>query len=80
MSTQQENHDKYDQVFFKVRKILEDRDYKAFNMFIDHHIKTRDVRILHTILLGMHHDKNNQHVSPKYRAVHNELKKRTNAL
>ncbi|MGS2737962.1 hypothetical protein [Sinomicrobium sp. M5D2P17] len=78
MSTQQQNLDKYDQVFFQVREILGNKDYEEFNMFIDNHIKTHDIGILHAMLLSMHPDKENRHVSPKYNAVRYELKKRTN--
>ncbi|MGS2765184.1 hypothetical protein [Sinomicrobium sp. M5D2P9] len=61
-----------------LREILDNKDYKAFNTFIDQYIKTHDIRILHTMLLGMHRDKKNPYVNPKYKAVHDELKRRTN--
>ncbi|MGS2764364.1 hypothetical protein [Sinomicrobium sp. M5D2P9] len=77
MSTNQ-NIDKYDQVFFKVREIIENKDYEEFNKLIDYHMKTGDVRTLHVMLLSMHPNKKNKYVSSRYNDVRDELKKRTN--
>ncbi len=77
MATHQ-NTDKYDEVFFKVREIIESNDYEEFNQFVDHHIDTHDVRTLHVMLLSMHPNKEDKYIRSKYNAVRDELKRRTN--